>query len=422
MKTVISLFLIIQTSLIAQTSDEVSYNRLANAYTYKCQYCNKEATSYYLLSIKKVSDYKLLDCVFMYENNLEVISNLAESNLRNGKCTSTLNRSEKCVVNKVSTDLNKTERITQYCGGNTLENWNKNFNEFCNRNPDFATIFEKSDFEKFKKYRLALEDKENEKFKIENEKFKIEIDKLENLILDNEFEKAAVLYTVLSKGKFGNDEFLKSQKEFIQSGLNNSTIETAILSTEDLNRIILYNNVYFKELFKENSQSIEIIFDQKGKGTINDSPTKIKNINPFVLKEVAAFKVYCKSKGTFQLTTEQIQDPNKMYLDIWVAPNIKVIKNGKKYYKKSFLSASIFRDEESVVKNDQVPSGKYWKVKHDLKLYKVNGTEIVREEQLVRESENNLNRRWGMKIARGTGSLAILTWLTIRTIEYSSVK
>ncbi len=415
MKTVIFLFLIIQTALIAQTSGIVSYDRIANEYNYKCQYCNQEATKYYVEAIKKVSDYKLLDCVFMYENNLEARSEMAESLLRNNNCTSTLNRSEKCEVKRVSKDLNKTRRITQYCRGITLENWNKNFNEFCNSGPRFATIFEKSDFEKFKNYRLALEDKENKKFKIE-------IDKLENFILDNEFEKAAVLYTELSKGKFANDAFLNSKEDIIQNGLNYSNTQIAIISPEELNSIILSNTEYFKEIFKETTQNIEILFDQKGNGFINDVPCKIRNGKPFLLKEVGKFKVYCKSKGTFQLTIEQIQNPKKMYLDIWVAPNIKVIKNGKQYFKKTFLSASIFRDEVSVVNNDQVPSGKYWKVKHDLKLYKVNGTEIAREEQLVRESENNLNGRLGMKIARGTSSLAILTWLTLRFIEFSSVK
>ena len=281
---------------------------------------------------------------------------------------------------------------------------------------EFITWFTTSDhFEKYKKYCLSLEQKDKETFDSE-------FGNLENLISNKEYEQAALLYTNLSNGKFANDAFLNSKKDIIQNGLNYSNTKIAIISPEELNSIILSNREYFKEMFKETTQNIEILFDQKGNGFINDLPCKIRNGKPFLLKEVGKFKVYCKSKGTFQLTTEQIQDPNKMYLDIWVAPNIKVIKNGKKYFKKTFLSASIFRDEVSVVNNDQVPSGKYWKVKHDLKLYKVNGTEIVREEQLVRESENNLSRRLGMKIARGTSSLAILTWLTLRFIEFSSVK
>ncbi len=283
-----------------------------------------------------------------------------------------------------------------------------------------------NDFNKWKKIYDAEEQKKYLETKKQEQKekelFDSDFDKLETYISNKDFEQAALLYTNLSIGRFANDAVLISKRDIIQNGLNNSNTKIAIISSEDMNSIILSNSENFKEMFKENTQNIEILFDQKGNGSINNVPCKIRNGKPFVLKEVGAFKVYCKSKGTFQLTTEQIQDPNKMYYDIWVSPNIRISKNGNKYFKKTFLSASVFRDQISVVNNNQVPNGKYWKVRHDLKLLKVNGAEIVREEQLVRDSENKLSSRLGMKIARGTGSLAILTWLTMRTIEYSSVK
>jgi hypothetical protein len=398
--TLIILLFLTNLTLVAQDKLNGSYKVKSIHVSLKCYYCGKECSNEVITKITDLSDYRLIG--YLIDKGTFNDYKIGDCY---SKCQSALNKSDKHDLREPKSE-NKTEIKTQICEITVI-------NE--TKLMGYKSYFEETDFEKYKKYCLSLEKKDKESFDSE-------FDNLENLISNKEYEQAALLYTNLSNGKFANDAFLNSKNDIIQNGLNYSNTKIAIISPEELNRIILSNREYFKEMFKETTQNIEILFDQKGNGFINDVPCKIRNGKPFLLKEVGKFKVYCKSKGTFQLTTEQVQDPNKMYLDIWVAPNIKVIKNGKKYFKKTFLSASIFRDEVSVVNNDQVPSGKYWKVKHDLKLYKVNGTEIVREEQLVRESENNLSRRLGMKIARGTSSLAILTWLTLRFIEFSSVK
>jgi hypothetical protein len=407
----VTFYLIIPGFFFAQ--DNVSWDQQIAYFTNQCQYCKKQDISSSVLEIKNVSNIKLLDCVYMSILNEREMYN-SSSQLKYGICTSMLNKTDHCIVS-VITSKTSIEKRSSNCGGYTLDLSHKNYEDFSANNHQFRIWFKGEDVQKFKQYRLNLESNQQKDYKSG-------FDNLEKVILNKDFEKAALLYQDLANGKFGNNEFLRRKKEIIQSGLNNSTTKVAALNSGEINRIILSNRDSFKELFKDKAESIEIIFDQKGNGFINGSPSKIINVNPVVLKEVGNFKVYCKSKGLFLFSLEQIQNPNKTYNDIWVSPDIKICKIGNKYFKKSLFSASLLRNEISVVNNNQVPNGKYWKVRHELKLYKVNGTEINQEELLVKDSEHRLSPRVGMKMARATGSLAIITWITFRFMEYSSVK
>ena len=383
---------------------------------WECKYCHFTGKEKKLKNILKISDYKYLPSLY-----LNALDDEAEyGSIKSSYCA--LSNNVNNWHSNVEVDLPTTEKksFENISKDRIIPEW------FTSGRLEKVSYKINADFIKWKKIYDDEQEKKSLAIKKQEQKdkelFDSEFDKLEKLISNKEFEQAALLYTELSKGKFSYNEVLKSKKDFIQSGLNNSTTKTAILNSEELNGIILSNREYFKELIKDKPETIEIIFDQKGNGFINNSPSKIRNSKPFVLKEVGNFKVYCNSKGTFQLSTEQVQNPNKMYMDVWVAPNQKISKKGNKYFKKTSLSASVFKDEVSVINNNQVPYGKYWMVKHELKLSKVNGIEINREELLIKDSEKNLSRRLGMKIARGTSSLAILTWLTLRFIEFSSVK
>jgi len=408
-------FLFCSNMFFAQNNQKVSWDIKKHYYTYQCQYCNKKAVNYGIVGITNVSNFKSLDCIYMYESNLRIIAENSESLLRNGTCTSAINKTTNCVVSLVDNEF-ITEKRNMDCDGTTLDSWDKDFETFVKKSPGFKTWFDESVFEKFKNYRLSLEKKEIAAFDES-------IDNLEKLMFNEEYEKAALLYTELSKGKMGSNEFLKSKKDIIQSGLNESTLKIAVLSDEVKKEIVtMHKEIFRAEFIKKKVESIEIIFDQSGVGYIDDVQTVIRNYKPSILKEVGLFKVYCKSKASFNLTIDETNNPNKPEIDIWVAPGIKICNKGNRYYKKTFLSASILSDEVQVINNSQVPKGKYWRVRNYLKEFKVNGIKIYNEELSKKESEDRLSRRLGIKIARGTGSLAILTWLTMRTIEYSSVK
>lgn len=384
--------------------------------SWECKYCRLPGKKKVVKSILKVSDYRYLHQLFFAAEKEEAEFGCVKYSWNH--CSLSTNVNE--VHSIIEIDVPVTEK-------KSFDRISKDFNFWVNIS-DLEEVSKKinADFIKWKKFYDQEQEKKNYEInkqeKKEKEQFDTEFDNLEKLISNKEYEQAALLYTKLSSGKFGYNELLKSKKEYIQSGLNNSNSKTAILNSEELNKIIQSNKNYFKKMFLETPQNIEIVFDTEGNGTINGSPTKLRNVSPFVLKEVGSFKVYCKSIGSFQLSTEQIQNPNKLYFDIWVSPNQKISKKGNKYFKKTFLSASIFKDEVSVINDNQVPYGKYWIVKHELKLFKVNDINIHTDELLVKQSEDDLSKRFWVKIGRGTGLLASVSWLTLRIIEYSSVK
>ncbi|MEY4571208.1 MAG: hypothetical protein RLZ10_401 [Bacteroidota bacterium] len=432
MKIRLTLFFLIPSILFSQ----VSYDRIAVTVSFKCKYCNNEAAAYAVATIKNVSDFKVLDCIFMYESNEEVKSQDKLDALKYGyvKCTSALNKTYRCVNGLKITDEVKIERITRYCKvEETLDLWNKNFDEFCAKHPRFSSYFEKNDFNKFKEYRLKKEkiDSENrlkeqkiEQDKLEKEKdiFNREQDKLDNLISIQEFEKAALFYSELkNKGRFYSDSRLIKQKDSIQSGLNSLSSGIITLEAKELTSIILNNKAFFIELLNDSPKTIEIIFDQNGIGYINEVESKIK-CTPKIEKVIHGFNVYSRAKGDFNLTIEQIQNPKKMYYDIWVAPNIKVQKSNDKYYKKTWLTASLLNDNIQVINDERVPKGKYWKVEHVLKHYRANGESLKTEELMIKNSENKLSKRLGVKISRSVFWVTSLSWLTLRYIEYSTVK
>jgi hypothetical protein len=400
-KKYFTLFFLIPFIHLSQTKFDVSYNSKVDVKNFKCYYCGIECSKVSILKISELSDFKAVGCLiregFYFPWDCY--------NKEYTKCKSALNKTDNHdlrVNNSETKIINNTLSCDFVCQDEATLN-------------DKKSYFEADDFEKFRSYCFSIEKKEKE---THNKN----LEELENSILIKDFENAAMKYAEISKSKYSDDPFLKGLKETIQIGLNNSINVVISLSQDDMQSIISNNRQYFNELFKNKISTVEIIFDQNGFGYVNNEKVNIKNLKLYSVKEIGNFKVYCKSKGTFQLSTEQIQNPNKMYYDIWVAPNQKISKNGNKYFKKTFLSASVFKDEVSVINDNQVPYGKYWMVKHELKLSKVNGIEINREELLIKDSEKNLSRRLGMKIARGTSSLAILTWLTLRFIEFSSVK
>jgi hypothetical protein len=413
MRTVYFIIVLSFFSIFSLRSQNISGEVEYETSYFQCRHCYLTAKIKSLKSINTISDFKYIPQIY-----LAALDDEGHYGLLRRESDCPVNGSHGIRESDVPTsEIKKLINIPkERYNGQWLETWI--IEKVCKKiNSEYQKWVKIYDQEQAKKQleNQIREDKEKKEF--ENKSVY-----LETLILDQDFENAAILYTELSNGKFGNDPFLVSQKEIIQNGLNNSNGKVANLTPAQLNDIINWNRASFKELIKDKPETIEIIFDQKGNGFINEKPSKIYYSKPIVLKEIGKFKVYCKSKGTFQLSTEQIQDPNKMYFDIWVSPDLKISKIGNKYFKKTFLSTSVFRDEVSVVNNNQVPNGKYWKVRHDLKIYKVNGTEINREELLIKDSENRLKSRLGMKIARSTGSLAILSWLTFRFIEYSSVK
>ena len=427
----ILLLLSLQNSSLSQTiTAEVEYKILS----YQCEYCQVSTYTKLLNSILYISDYK---------NLIEATDEALDRQQLGRNCCCKWNKdNDHSYIESSSPKYEKnTLRVVPklYKKYNHIEQYGiiNNLRRFC--------MAIDGDFIKWQKYfveeqaKLEAKELQNQKeakeqeIKRQEENKRKEFQKneefinkhaktLNDLISDKDFENAALKYTDLYKSGFSISLESSNYRDIIQEGLNSSHNQYFELGTKDLQQIITSNLNGFYQLIKDKTETVEIIFDYNGKGHINDVSTGINLANRLVLKKVGDFDVYAKSKGTFQLTVEQIQNPKKMYFDIWVAPNLIICKSGNKYFEKTFLSASKFREEISVVHNEQVPVGKYWKVRHDLKILKVNGTLINQTELVVLDTEKKLSQRLGMKITRATGSLAILSWLTLRFIEFSSVK
>ena len=280
---------------------------------------------------------------------------------------------------------------------------------------------------------------EQKNAKIRNDNEKIIVDYLDK----KKFDEAIKNFNKLNKNDVNNLLALKEKirQAYIQEYYKSQPILE--LSKEDLLDIMgpyAYGK-YLLDLLNRCGGKATLLFDESGKGFFNNTPTTMSSliyISRPVIKELDNFQIYGKTKCELELSKEIKEYEKKQKNTFMASPNDKVYEMNNKVFRYSFVSQpiksksksyenvkyskSIYGNIKEVRKDKRIESGKYWILQPKIEVVKINSIDVSENPIEVKIDEKPLKRRLLVSLSRITTILAASTWITLRYLEYSTVK
>ena len=278
---------------------------------------------------------------------------------------------------------------------------------------------------------------EQKNAKIRNDNEKIIVDYLDK----KKFDEAIKNFNKLNKNDVNNLLALKEKirQAYVKEYYKRQPVLE--LSKEDLLYIIKTGSYshgkYLLDILNRCGGKATLLFDESGKGFINNTPTII-NVSPPVIKELDNFQIYGKTKCELELSKEIKEYEKKQKNTFMASPNDKVYEINNKVFRYSFVSQpiksksksyenvkyskSIYGNVKEVRKDKRIEGGKYWILQPKIEVVKINGIDVSENPIEVKIDEKRLKRRLLVSLSRITTILAASTWITLRYIEYSTVK
>jgi hypothetical protein len=278
---------------------------------------------------------------------------------------------------------------------------------------------------------------EQKNAKIRNDNEKIIVDYLDK----KNFDEAIKNFNKLNKNDVNNLLALKEKirQAYVQEYYKSQPILE--LSKEDLLDIVktgAYSyGKYLLDILNRGGGKATLLIDESGKGFINNTPTIIY-FSPPVIKELDNFQIYGKTKCELELSKEIKEYEKKQKNTFMASPNDKVYEMNNKVFRYSFVSQPIKRKSKSyetvksaksiignvkeVRKDKRIENGKYWILQPKIEVVKINGIDVSENPIEVKIDEKPLKRRFFVSFSRITTIVAASTWITLRYLEYSTVK